>query len=803
MKKEALILASSLLLLSLAGCSFPPFQDNNEGAGSSDPSVVTIGYIGCSNTRETVEGYAHLGGKKMWDSQRRYGSGTILDWSQNVEEGSKYWDVFDELLEKYPNTNTIWFELCIMDEDRATSYEHAALILSEIRKRIPAVTIYVSPLADYTEGICEITGTFGLEKGKELAKELDEKNEDVLPGPVLGPMTPKDTAKDGCHLSSPDGKRKLGNQMRLFFDAEEYSADEASIGYIGCSNTMQTIAAYWSGDYGGKGANSGDDLLWTFYEDEIHEYDSGAVVDWSRGAENGNTFWETFDRYLENNPNTKAIFWQLCVRKEEPTPYEEALPVLEAIRERIPGAVIYVSPLPPYTDGVCEITGTLGIERAGALAEELIERNEDVLPGPMLGPMTPEDTDEDGCHLSEAGMQTIGKQMRDFFGGLENKAISDIENEVAIIVEEGSDEQSDEAVLEELSPEEQLWSDRIEKAMAATSCPDAAQPTFPDSYYLGPLVDTHLHIPSIPDWSAEEDVEMQGRVPEGRFGGPQALLGWNVRMSDIACTLTSEGTRNNFAFFPAYEGKIFPYQLEMWNRTMAQYPELFTPFIMSSGDDSNPQGFPTVDAATLREMLSLYPGLFEGYGEIGLYARENGGSPELPPDSLMLQEIYPLVRENNLVVYFHLGDGHKDTFEKVLEQYPDITFIWHGDQLSVEEVKDVLRKHPNANYGVDEFFGGEREIFELYVGKSKEEYLASANKNFDKIINQDINHWESLIEQYPDQVTWGTDRGDAVWNYDSDVGQMQVKIARAFIGKLDKDVQEKFAYKNAERLVSG
>ncbi|MBI2582195.1 amidohydrolase family protein [Candidatus Woesearchaeota archaeon] len=352
-----------------------------------------------------------------------------------------------------------------------------------------------------------------------------------------------------------------------------------------------------------------------------------------------------------------------------------------------------------------------------------------------------------------------------------------------------------------LSPEEQVWRNRIESALAPTSCPDVSKLEYPDTYYQGSLLDTHLHIPSIPDWSAEEDEQMQDQDPEGRFGGPQALLGWNVKMSEIACTLKREGTHKNFAFFPAYEGEIFPSQLEIWDRTMQEYPEQFTPFIMSSGNDGDPNGFPTVDAETLKEMLAAYPNLFQGYGEIGLYARENGGSPELPPDSLRLQQIYPIIKQHNLVVYFHLGDGHKDNFEKVLKQYPDITFIWHGDQLSVEEVKDVLSKHPNAYYGVDEFFGGEREIFELYVGKSKEKYLETANKNFDKIINQAISHWKSLIEQYPDQVTWGTDRGDAVWNYDQDVGQMQVKIARAFIGKLKPEVQEKFAYKNAEKLL--
>lgn len=394
----------------------------------------------------------------------------------------------------------------------------------------------------------------------------------------------------------------------------------------------------------------------------------------------------------------------------------------------------------------------------------------------------------------------------------ENKEIietTDIESKDVAVVQKSELKNESQITVEPeplekiLSPEEQVWRRRVEAAMALTLCPDASKPEYPASYYQSPLIDTHLHIPSIPDWSPEEDNLPQDQAPEGRFGGPQALLGWNVKMSEIACTIKREGTHNNFAFFPAYERDISPYQLEMWSRTMQQYPEQFTPFIMSSGNDDDPNGFPTVDATTLKEMLAVYPGLFEGYGEIGLYAREGGGSPELPPDAQRLQEIYPLIRENNLVIYFHLGEGHKDNFEKVLKQYPDLTFIWHGDQLSVDEVKDILSKHPNAYYGIDEFFGGEREIFELYVGKSKEKYLERTNKDFDKIISQALSHWRSLIEQYPDQVMWGTDRGDAVWNYDKEVGEMQVKIARAFIGKLKPEVQEKFAYKNAEKLVAG
>ncbi len=580
---------------------------------------------------------------------------------------------------------------------------------------------------------------------------------------------------------------------------------QGSIGFIGCSNTRQTVQGYqWAGGQ----------QLWMVDEDAVHEYDGGAVLNWANSDEKGyDEFWEIFDAYIAHNPATGKVWWQLCMRREEAAmTYEQVVPVLERIREKIPGVTVYVSALPDFPEHECGITGVEGIERAKALVQELDLKNEDVVAGPIIGPLFLADIDDDDeskCHPHVEGAIQTGRQLQAFFDnpelGIENSMEDSLpaENQTSLEEAESAEahEQPDEP-QEELSPEEQVWRGRIEKALAPTPCSDIPLIEFPATYYQGPLLDTHLHIPAIPDWSPEEDGAMENEEPEGRFGGPQALLGWNVKMSEIACTLKQEGTHKNFAFFPVYEGEISLRLLEIWNRTMHEYPTQFTPFIMSSGNDDEPNGFPTVDARTLREMLAVYPGLFQGYGEIGLYERENGGSPELPPDAPRLQEIYPLLRQHNLVVYFHLGDGHKDNFERVLKQNPDLTFIWHGDQLSVDEVKDILRKYPNVYYGIDEFFGGEREIFELYVGESKEEYLEMANQKFDQIVQQGVRDWKSLIEQYPDRVLWGTDRGDAVWNYDLDVGQMQVKIARAFIGKLDPAVQEKFAYKNAERLIA-
>ena len=354
---------------------------------------------------------------------------------------------------------------------------------------------------------------------------------------------------------------------------------------------------------------------------------------------------------------------------------------------------------------------------------------------------------------------------------------------------------------EPLTLEEQLWKRRIDAAMALSPCPNITKPEYPASYYQGPLTDTHLHLPALADWPPEEDSKPINQAPEGRFGGPEAILGWNIKISEIACTIQQEGTRKNFAFFPIYED--MPEQLlEVVNKTMSLYPNQFTPFIMSSGNDDEPDGFPTVDSKTLEGMLSPYPSLFKGYGEIGLYEREKG-SPELPPDSRRLLEIYPIIRENKLAVYFHLEEGHKDNFEKVLKANPDINFIWHGDQLSKDEIENILSNNPNAYFGVDAFWGNDQDLFLLFVGgKTKKPYLNELNAEFDKILSYAVSDWKSIIERHPDQFLWGIDRGDAVWNYDIEVGQAQVKLARAFIGKLKPDVQEKIAYKNAEKLLS-
>ncbi|MBI4399545.1 amidohydrolase family protein [Candidatus Micrarchaeota archaeon] len=345
---------------------------------------------------------------------------------------------------------------------------------------------------------------------------------------------------------------------------------------------------------------------------------------------------------------------------------------------------------------------------------------------------------------------------------------------------------------EEPGFKEKVLRQHVEAAMEPSPCPVIEKQEYPDSYYKGPLTDTHLHIPAIPDFDPREDRE----IPPGRFGGPRALLGWNVRMSEIACTLKNEGTIKNFAFFPVYP-EIPSQLLEIANRTMQQYPTSFTPFIMPPGKDDVP---PTAEANALSDMLDEYPGLFRGYGEIGIYdiRERNRKAEDFPPDAQIFQEIYPVVKKHKLMVYMHPGEGHKDNFENVLKQHPDIDFIVHGDEIE-GDIDDLMDKYPNIYYTCDPSY---YQHFPLYVGKSREEFLAAAEKDFDSLIEKDLERWKKLIEKHPDRVMWGTDRGDAEWNYDVEVGLFLVRYARAFIGRLDHSVQENFAYKNAEQLIN-
>ena len=109
-----------------------------------------------------------------------------------------------------------------------------------------------------------------------------------------------------------------------------------------------------------------------------------------------------------------------------------------------------------------------------------------------------------------------------------------------------------------------------------------------------------------------------------------------------------------------------------------------------------------------------------------------------------------------------------------------------------------MDRYSNAYYTVNDLF---EDQYLLNIHENKKTFLIALT-DFKPLLEKDLATWKRLIEAHPDQFMWGTDRGDAVWTFDREVGRRLVAYARAFMGRLDPEVQERFAYKNAEKLIS-
>jgi len=333
---------------------------------------------------------------------------------------------------------------------------------------------------------------------------------------------------------------------------------------------------------------------------------------------------------------------------------------------------------------------------------------------------------------------------------------------------------------------ENVLNKRVDAALAPVECVPLAKRQYPPSYYQEKMIDSHFHITSIPDWgvgqNAGDDIDY-------------AWLGDVITIDEIACTLSNEGTLAAFSFFNVWPDIDRP-SLQVVNRVMERYPKQFVPFIQPPNDPR-----PMVEAPVLENMLSVFPGLFKGLGEIGFYGPENAVA-DPPPDDPLYLENYKLAREHDLIVYYHLGWGHQENLERVLRQNRDINFIFHGDAFTNEEdvprdVGEILHNNPNAFYTIDELYGN---VWLLRPEVSKQEFVDHFS-DYEPLIQIDLANWNRLIEAHPDQVMWGTDRGDQpTWTYDQDIGLLMTDYARAFIGRLDPSVQARFAYENAARL---
>lgn len=188
------------------------------------------------------------------------------------------------------------------------------------------------------------------------------------------------------------------------------------IAYIGCSNTVQTVAGYHA---------AGGTRFWPSFG----TYGGATIQRWAaelRSPSSG--LWGTFQGELQQEP-AKVVWVQLCAfgsMGEEQT-YAAAVTVIQEVRRLIPGAVVFVSPLNGYVaPHVCGLTGPDGTARTASVADRLASDGV-AFRGPNVGDLlstagTPSEgatsantqTDGGGCHPNSLGERFLGKNLMKF-----------------------------------------------------------------------------------------------------------------------------------------------------------------------------------------------------------------------------------------------------------------------------------------------------------------------------------------------------------------------------------------------------
>ena len=303
-------------------------------------------------------------------------------------------------------------------------------------------------------------------------------------------------------------------------------------------------------------------------------------------------------------------------------------------------------------------------------------------------------------------------------------------------------------------------------------------------YYTGTLIDAHLHMPFT--FEAPKALYQQAD-----WDAP--ILEKEVAAGQIICGFDKEKISSAFGFY-VVPNLLKGQAVRLINQVEQKFTGRITPFLMPthvSGLDLKP--------SEAEEILNSNKGLFKGFGEIAFY---KGSYKGVSPDDPAWREIYKIADKHNLIVMIHPDDGQKQAVEKILKENPNVKFLLHGENMW-PWLEDIIGVYPNAYYSIDaNLFDipNEHESANLYGSESKEEFVSKLSGSFNKIIDINLGIWKPRIEKHPDNYLWGTDRAWD-WHFDLEVGALLEEMSRSFIGQLDPSVQEKFAYKNAEKLL--
>jgi hypothetical protein len=208
----------AVALTGLFACSSPtagsPPSTSNTPTSSSEPPVSggsatptparaptqgTVGYLGCSLTWQTVDGYHLLGGQRMWPPLEGMGEGDIPILAMELSAPpAAHWDLFGQALARYPAT-AFWVEACFLTSQIGPqNVAQAELVIAHIRELVPGAKIYLSPMNgwDPADG-CGKASSAAVATARRVTDAVVADGV-ALRGPTL-PILPEAEALDSCH----------------------------------------------------------------------------------------------------------------------------------------------------------------------------------------------------------------------------------------------------------------------------------------------------------------------------------------------------------------------------------------------------------------------------------------------------------------------------------------------------------------------------------------------------------------------------------------------------------------------------
>ncbi|MBI4147388.1 amidohydrolase family protein [Candidatus Woesearchaeota archaeon] len=173
-------------------------------------------------------------------------------------------------------------------------------------------------------------------------------------------------------------------------------------------------------------------------------------------------------------------------------------------------------------------------------------------------------------------------------------------------------------------------------------------------------------------------------------------------------------------------------------------------------------------------------------------------------------QLINLAQKNNMHFMFHPVASKIGDVEKIIEAYPDTTFLIHmyREDLddSMAQLIKIMQEHDNLYYSIDAahiIHINNRDIIYDLDSSNKQKSISDFISNYDSkeksLINDAIKAYKPLVDAVPDKVMWGTEIGPE-YAFDSKVFDRAVKASRFVIAGFDKEHREAVGYKNALRV---